>query len=303
MKKASPSANEEINSLDTLQFGFDEPLDLQHTSVSVLFDGRELPTTPQAGDFEDPLVLSVGAPPTEPRLFEARTVRVVGVVRAGDTYRHIDRVFTYRNIAMSRGDAGDEVRQVQDRLIQLGYWLGTPDGTFGSLTVQAIMAFQKHEGLAITGAADAPTQARLATAQRPVPQRGGGYHLEIDKSKQIMLVVGADGVTQWTFNVSTGSEIPYNEEGGSGSAVTPTGTFSVCRQVDGLREADLGTLWRPKYFHCGRGIAVHGATNVPSYPASHGCVRVTYAAMDFIWANNYMPMGATVHVYGAIPPR
>lgn len=225
-----------------------------------------------------------------------------GIVRDDAGWTHVDRVYTYRKIAMSNGDSGAEVRQVQQRLIDLGYWLGTPDGTFGSLTVQAIMAFQKYEGLNPSGTADAVTQERLAHAQRPVPANAGGYHIEIDKSRQI-LMLAQDGTTLWTFNASTGSEVPYNEEGGSGSAITPVGTFQVCREVNGKREADLGTLWRPKYFHCGRGIAVHGATSVPNYPASHGCVRVTYAAMDFIWANNYMPIGSTVQVYGTIPER
>ncbi len=31
-------------------------------------------------------------------------------------------------------------------------------------------------------------------------------------------------------------------------------------------------MWNPVYFNYG--IAVHGAGNVPSYPASHGCVRI-----------------------------
>ena len=44
-------------------------------------------------------------------------------------------------------------------------------------------------------------------------------------------------------------------------------------------------------------IAVHGYHSVPPYPASHGCVRVTEAAMDWIWANDVMPMGSTVWVH------
>ncbi len=133
-----------------------------------------------------------------------------------------------------------------------------------------------------------------------MPADGGGYHIEIDKSRQI-LMIAENGTTRWTFNTSTGSEVPYNEEGGSGTAVTPTGNFTVCHERDYLRESSLGTLWRPKYFQCARGIAVHGATSVPSYPASHGCVRVTYPAMNFIWSQDMMPMGTRVYVYGSIP--
>ena len=54
--------------------------------------------------------------------------------------------------------------------------------------------------------------------------------------------------------------------------------------------------YRPRYFHSD-GIAVHGYDSVPSYPASHGCVRVTEPAMDFIWAEKLMPVGSEVWVH------
>jgi len=59
-------------------------------------------------------------------------------------------------------------------------------------------------------------------------------------------------------------------------------------------------LYRPRYF-TNAGHAIHGYTSVPPYPASHGCVRVTNAAMDYIWANNLAPIGSSVVVYGTSP--
>ena len=47
---------------------------------------------------------------------------------------------------------------------------------------------------------------------------------------------------------------------------------------------------------------MHGFNNVPNYPASHGCVRVSLPAMDFIWDANLMPMGIPVWVHGADGP-
>jgi lipoprotein-anchoring transpeptidase ErfK/SrfK len=43
---------------------------------------------------------------------------------------------------------------------------------------------------------------------------------------------------------------------------------------------------------------VHGSNSIPNYPASHGCVRVSVPAMDFIWEQNLMPMRITVWVHG-----
>ena len=42
---------------------------------------------------------------------------------------------------------------------------------------------------------------------------------------------------------------------------------------------------------------MHGYPNVPNYPASHGCVRVTNAAMDMVWAQNLLPIGETVVIH------
>src|SRR5262245_3158887 len=62
------------------------------------------------------------------------------------------------------------VRAVQRRLIALGYLLaGDDDGRLGPVTGNAILAFQKYEGLDRTGGLDRRTEARLAAAQRPEP--------------------------------------------------------------------------------------------------------------------------------------
>ena len=65
----------------------------------------------------------------------------------------------------------------------------------------------------------------------------------------------------------------------------------------GWQEGPLGNLYRPRYFNSRDAIAVHGSGSIPPYPASHGCARVSTAAMDMIWARNLMPMGSRVVVY------
>ena len=52
----------------------------------------------------------------------------------------------------------------------------------------------------------------------------------------------------------------------------PGGVFEFYRQVEGIRESALGSMWNPVYFNYG--IAIHGALNVPLKPASHGCIRI-----------------------------
>ena len=191
------------------------------------------------------------------------------------------------------GESGDAVSALQQRLVELGYWLGEADGTYGQLTRQAVMAFQKVEGLGRDGVAGPITQERLTTAARPAPQGGGG--LEIDLNRQVLFIVDGGQVT-WVLNTSTGNGEAYtSSSGGQARAVTPPGQFTVQREIDGLREAPLGTLYRPKYFN--GGIAIHGSGSIPANPASHGCARVTNSAMDMLWSSGAAAIGTPVLVY------
>ena len=184
---------------------------------------------------------------------------------------------------------------MQARLLDLGYWLPGVTGSFDSLTQQAVWAFQKYENLPRTGAVDLVTHDALSKADRPVPRSTSGYVIEIDKTRQV-LIVANNGQAEWVFNASSGSDHAYMLDGVGYSAHTPEGNFSILRQVDGFDKSPLGELYRPKYF-TNTGIAVHGYTDVPPFPASHGCVRVSDAAIDFMWANNILPIGAAVWVY------
>jgi lipoprotein-anchoring transpeptidase ErfK/SrfK len=179
---------------------------------------------------------------------------------------------------------------VPGRLRSLGYWVGSGNS---SLTQQAVTAFQKVEGLKPDGIAGPAVQAALAGAQRPTTTASGDL-IEVDKARQVLFVIRR-GVVQWTLNTSTGSGKSYWQEGHTYTATTPSGRFTVERAINGNDKGPLGVLYRPRYFN--QGIAVHGYSSVPSYPASHGCVRVSNAAMDWVWANNIMAIGSAVWVH------
>jgi peptidoglycan hydrolase-like protein with peptidoglycan-binding domain len=185
------------------------------------------------------------------------------------------------------------VLALQQRLKELGYWLGTPDGSFGSLTQQAVWAFQKSAGLQRDGVVGPKTRRALAAGTRPKATIGGNG-VEIDLDRQILLVVRG-GSVRTILNTSTGSGEEYTSTSGHRAiAVTPRGSYTVYRAVDGPVTNSLGELWRPRFFH--RGIAVHGSGNVPPWPASHGCARLSNAAINMIWATDLMPVGSRVVV-------
>jgi len=202
---------------------------------------------------------------------------------------------------------GAETERAQWRLLELGFWLQATNGDYGLTTQQAVMAFQKYHGLTADGVLGAETAEALSAATSKAKGRSdAGTLIEVDKARQLLFIV-VDGVTMWTLNTSTGSEIPYDEVNKNdptirevGNSVTRNGLHAVYREhADGWREGDLGQIYRPKYFT--GGIAVHGSNSIPNYPASHGCVRVSVPAMDWIWENDFMPQGLPVWVHGSIP--
>lgn len=55
------------------------------------------------------------------------------------------------------GSRGDEVRKIQKKLKELGYYTGSVDGIFGSNTQKAVKAFQRNCGLTVDGIAGPKT--------------------------------------------------------------------------------------------------------------------------------------------------
>jgi hypothetical protein len=191
------------------------------------------------------------------------------------------------------GDEGPEVQALQERLSELGYWLGTPDGKFGSLTSQAVLALQGAAGLGRDGVVGPATRKALDAGARPRVQ-STGTAVEIDISDGTISFV-KNGKPWRVLHTSTGRGGTYKSGDHRAVARTPRGTFSVQRRIDGVRVAPLGRLYRPIYFY--GGYAVHGSGSIPAYPASHGCARVSNAAIDMVWRENLMPDGLRVLVH------
>ncbi|HEY1832137.1 MAG TPA: L,D-transpeptidase family protein [Acidimicrobiales bacterium] len=192
------------------------------------------------------------------------------------------------------GASGANVLLLQQKLTALGYWLGTPNGSFADSTQQALWALQKAAGLPRTGTSTPAAWAALDAGVVPHPQSTSGYVIEIDLADDLLMVV-SNGHLLYTLNTSTGGGYTYTEDGATDVAITPSGHFTIERQVDGLVVDSLGALWMPKFFT--GGYAIHGDGNVPPEPVSHGCARISNEAIDWVWADNIAPLGTAVWVY------
>jgi N-acetylmuramoyl-L-alanine amidase len=197
---------------------------------------------------------------------------------------------------LKQGMSGADVKALQQKLISLKYYdLSTANGVFGKETHHAVVAFQKHHGLGRDGIVGPITRGKLAAPSTPRPRvtRSGVYYWEINLTKQVMYSFYGSKVSR-IINISSGSGRLYTTpSGGTARAITPTGTFRIQRKINGWRQSDLGLLYRPAYFI--GGYAIHGSTSVPSYPASHGCVRTNLWTQDRIY--NALIIGRLIYIY------
>ena len=73
---------------------------------------------------------------------------------------------TYKTIKV--GDKGDEVKLLQRRLAELGYYTGDVDGVFGNQTRRSVERFQYYQGLSVDGIAGKRTQTVLYESKEVV---------------------------------------------------------------------------------------------------------------------------------------
>lgn len=184
--------------------------------------------------------------------------------------------------ASTQGPAS--VRGVQQRLAQLRFLPPAQvDGKLGPRTRDAIMAFQQWNGLRPDGIAGPRTLEKLRTAASPRPRDNGpARRVEIYRAKGITLLVENGRVSR-----------AIHSSAGKPGYETPTGSYRIQRKV--LRDWSRPyKTWMPyaSYFH--RGYALHEG-GVPTYPASHGCVRVP--SWDAADTYRFATVGTAVIVY------
>jgi peptidoglycan hydrolase-like protein with peptidoglycan-binding domain len=216
--------------------------------------------------------------------------------------------------SLKRGSYGDDVKQLQQRLTDLGFAPGPVDGAFGEGTQQAVWAWKKLVGgmtwqdLDYSDSATVVTPETWSEMQDPTtiaprrPQPAGATHVEIYLPLQV-LAVFTDNAPTLVAHISSGildeagnpKEFcetatydtdeygepldPPVEKAICADAKTPGGVFKFTRRYEGKRVSPLGGMLNPVYFNYG--IAIHGAENVPRAPASHGCVRLNNEIAEY----------------------
>ncbi len=176
--------------------------------------------------------------------------------------------------------ARSSVGAVQRVLRGLGYVTGRA-GHFDARTARAVLAFRKLTGMRRVAVADTAMLRRLAAGAGAFRVRfpRHGRHVEADLTHQVMALVDGRRVRR-IYPIS------------SGAPVTPTilGSFRIYEKRPGTNA--LGMVFSSFFI---RGYAIHGYHSVPTYPASHGCLRVPVP--DAVPIYNWLRVGDRVDVY------
>jgi lipoprotein-anchoring transpeptidase ErfK/SrfK len=172
------------------------------------------------------------------------------------------------------GMKGRAVRHLQRRLAALKYYPGRVDGRFGSDTLEAVWAFQETQGLHPRNAVTPAMQRALLDPRPPkvLVHRGGRLRIEVNLKDQVLVLYKHNRVAL-VSHVSTAGGYYFCSTNGCGYAVTPTGDFTTLSFEPGWVTVPLGEMYNPVFF-IGTTFAIHGDTDVPLEPASHGCVRI-----------------------------
>jgi peptidoglycan hydrolase-like protein with peptidoglycan-binding domain len=178
------------------------------------------------------------------------------------------------------GARGPAVRILQTRLSTLRYAVSR-SGVFDASTGRAVVAYRKIRGFSRVAYASSDVFRGLLAGRGTFHARypGHGKHVEADLSRQVMALLRGGKVDR-IYTVSSGKP----------STPTVLGKFKIYSQQLGTNEKGMVDA---SYFI--GGYAIHGYVDVPTFPASHGCLRVPIPNAYSIY--RWLSIGDRVDVY------
>jgi L,D-transpeptidase catalytic domain/Putative peptidoglycan binding domain len=182
---------------------------------------------------------------------------------------------------MREGARGPGVWLLQRKLSNLHYAVPV-DGIYDEATGQAVIAYRKLTGLERVPSTNAQLLRllRAGAGRFRVRYPGDGRHVEADLAEQVLAEIEPRGRVRRIYTISSGKP----------STPTVLGRFRVYLKTPGENSEGMVDS---NYFI--RGYAIHGYHEVPTYAASHGCLRVPIPDAPAIYA--WVQVGTPVDVY------
>ena len=211
-----------------------------------------------------------------PGLVQARVAHYATPLQAQFTGRSPG--VRYVQVNLGPGTSGASVRLLQSELDVLHYAVPLT-GVFDEGTGRALIAYRKMNGLERVPFAGRQVFALLArhAGSFHVLYPRDGRHVEANLTKQVLAEIEPGGRIHAIYTMSSGKP----------STPTVIGRFRVYSKEPGTNSHGMVDS---NYFI--RGYAIHGYAEVPTYAASHGCLRVPIpdAASIYAWVQDGMPV-------------
>lgn len=185
------------------------------------------------------------------------------------------------NTNLGPGAQGQSVRLLQSELNVLHYAVPLT-GVLDEGTGRALIAYRKMTGLERIPYAGRKVFELLArhAGSFHVRYRSDGRHVEANLTKQVLAEIEPGGRVKTIYTMSSGKP----------STPTVIGRFRVYEKTPGENSEGMVDS---NYFI--RGYAIHGYAEVPTYAASHGCLRVPIPDAPAIYS--WVQTGTPVDVY------
>jgi peptidoglycan hydrolase-like protein with peptidoglycan-binding domain len=185
------------------------------------------------------------------------------------------------NPSIGAGAQGQSVLLLQWELNALHYAVSLT-GVFDEGTALALIAYRKVTGLELVPDAGRRVFELLerGAGSFHVSYPRDGRHVEADLSRQVLAEIEPRGRVRAIYTISSGKP----------STPTVVGHFDVYEKTAGVNSEGMVDS---NYFISG--YAIHGYAEVPTYAASHGCLRLPIrdAASVYAWVR----LGTPVDVY------
>ena len=173
------------------------------------------------------------------------------------------------DIVLEVGSSGANVTKVQNRLIQYGYMTGSADGKYGEKTRDAVLLFQKRNGLTVDGRVGKATAAAL------------GVTLTSSTSSSSSTIVSADQKLL--------AKLVYAEARGESYKGQVAVAAVVLNRVasSSFPNTVSGVIYQSGAFSCVSNGSINNTTD-------SSCIR---AALDAL--NGWDPTGGCLYYYNA----
>jgi L,D-transpeptidase catalytic domain len=211
-----------------------------------------------------------------PGLIKVRAVHYATALQA--QFSGLAPAVRYVQTNFGPGASNPSVRLLQSELNALHYAVPL-SGTFDEGTGRALVAYRKMTGMERIEYAGRGVFERLERGAGSFHVRyvGDGRHVEADLTRQVLAEIEPHGRVAMIYTMSSGKP----------STPTVIGRFRVYLKTPGVNSEGMVDS---NYFI--RGYAIHGYAEVPTYAASHGCLRVPIpdAAGIYAWVREGTPV-------------